>query len=111
MKQLSPKLFLFFLPVVYLILSVSLLIAWNSFYISRPDPAYAYLLNGVNLAGGHMEIGHTDHPGTPVQCFAAIVIFIKHLFTNNIPLYQDVLLHPESYLYAISITFVLLLTL
>ncbi|MEO6882732.1 MAG: hypothetical protein ABI199_01770 [Bacteroidia bacterium] len=65
------------------------------------DPYYAYLMNGTNLAGGHLEIGHLDHPGTPVQCFAALVIFIKHLFSGSgIPVYQDVLLHPESYLLA-----------
>ncbi|HVA98867.1 MAG TPA: hypothetical protein VNG53_08230 [Bacteroidia bacterium] len=72
------------------------------------DPYYAYLMNGTNLAGGHLEIGHLDHPGTPVQCFAALVIFIKHLFFGSGATYKDVLMHPESYLLACNCTMLIL---
>ena len=101
---------LLLLPLLYILLSFFLLKEWKAFYFSCPDYTYTYLLNGTNLAGGHIEIGHTDHPGTPMQCFAAIVISVKHLFTpGNLPVYQDVLLNPESYLYTISIALVLVL--
>jgi len=104
------KLLILALPAVYLIIAAVYLIHWIPFYTGNPDPVYAYLFNGMNLATGKIEVGHTDHPGTPVQCFAALVIFIKHLFHHNIPLYQDVILHPESYLRtictAISLLFV-----
>lgn len=51
-----------------------------------------------------MEIGHIDHPGTTVQCFAAVVIFIKHLFSSShVPTYQDVIINSESYLYVCSV--------
>lgn len=92
------KIVLFILPAFYLLTAGVYLIRWIPFYIGGPDPVYAYLFNGMTLATGKIEVGHTDHPGTPIQCFAAIVIFIKHLFNYGIPLYKDVILHPESYL-------------
>ncbi len=104
------KILILVLPAIYLLIAGVYLIHWIPFYAGNPDPVYAYLFNGMNLATGKIEVGHTDHPGTPVQCFAAIVIFIRHLFHHNIPLYQDVILHPESYLRtictAISLLFV-----
>jgi hypothetical protein len=57
----------------------------------------------MNLAGGNWEIGHTDHPGTTVQVFAAAVIFIQHLFNLSHPLYKDVILNPERYLFTCSV--------
>lgn len=90
--------FPFILPAFYLLIAAVYIIHWIPFYVGNPDPVYAYLFNGMTLATGKIEVGHTDHPGTPVQCFVAIVIFIKHLFHYNIPLYKDVLLHPENYL-------------
>jgi hypothetical protein len=72
--------------------------------MSQPDPCYIHLFNGMNLAGGHMEIGNIDNPGITIQCFAAIVIFIKHVFSSShLPVYQDVILNPESYLYVCSL--------
>jgi len=71
--------------------------------MTEPDPSYIHLFNGMNLASGNMEIGNTDNPGTTIQCFAAVVIFIKHIFSGSTnPLYQDVILHPEGYLFVCS---------
>ena len=97
------------LPLIYVFLSFIVLHYLVGFYITMPDPVYIYLMNGTNLASGHWS-GYADHPGTPVQCFAAIVIFIKYLLTGTptLPLYQDVLLHPESYLYVCSTMLVVL---
>ncbi|HTB32166.1 MAG TPA: hypothetical protein VK808_09080 [Bacteroidia bacterium] len=97
------------LPLLYVVLSVIFLGGIRQFYISHSDPPYCYLMNGVNLASWHCRVGILEHPGTPVEIFAAIVIFIKHLFASDGLLYQDVLIHPESYLYTCSIVLVVFL--
>lgn len=56
-----------------------------------------------------MDVGNTDNPGTTVQCFAAIIIFIGHLFSGSkLPLYQDAFLHTEGYLMACSVVLIIL---
>jgi hypothetical protein len=46
------------------------------------DPAYLYLLNGLNIL--ELELpGHTDNPGTPVQLLAAGVIGLAHGLTGR----------------------------
>lgn len=102
MKQ--KHLLLLILPLVYLVMTGVFLVHWIPFYRHDLDPTYAYLFNGMNLASGKMIIGHTDHPGTPIQCFVAIIIYIKHLFNYGTPLYQDVIMNTESYLYVICAT-------
>ena len=109
LKNKLPRFILLFFPVLYISFAFIDLSEIGGFNISGPDPIYAYLLNGTNLASGNLEVGHVDHPGTPVQCFAAMVIFTKHLVSGKLPLYQDVLSDPESYLYACSIVLILLL--
>jgi hypothetical protein len=42
------------------------------------DPAYAYLLNSLNILNG-VPPGHTDHPGTTVQLLGAVGILIRWL--------------------------------
>ncbi|NNM95038.1 MAG: hypothetical protein HKL88_06200 [Bacteroidia bacterium] len=92
------------IPIYSLVFLVIFLNKAFPFHLTQPDPCYVYLFNGMNLAGGHWEVGHTDHPGTTVQVFAALVIFIRHLFTSpHTLLYQDVILNPENYLLACSI--------
>src|SRR5688572_7605216 len=97
------------LPLIYIALGFVCLENIKYFFLSGYDPSYAYLLNGTNLASGTMEIGHTDHPGTTVQSFLALVIFITYLFSGaTAPLYQDVLSQPELYLNVLSIVLILL---
>lgn len=106
------KLLLLILPISYLVLSIIYLKGIKQFYINTWDPTYLYLINGTTLASGHLHVGNIIPPGTPVECFTAIVIFIKHLFTGgSTVLYQDVLLHPESYLFACSTVIIFLLSL
>ncbi len=99
------------LPVTYLVLSFVYLANIRQFSIYDNDPPYCYLMNGTNLASGHFRVGIVEHPGTPVECFAATVIFIKHIFSGNTVLYQDVLLNSESYLFTCSKVLALLLAL
>lgn len=102
---------LFIIPVYIIILSCIFLRKLWPFYMSQPDPSYIYLFNGMNLAGGNMEVGNIDNPGITVHCFAAIVIFIKHLFSSShLPIYQDVILNSESYLYTCSVLLIFLFT-
>lgn len=108
--SLPKKGILFILPTAYLVLAFVFLHEVRAFYISLSDPSYAYLLNGTNLASGNLRVDIPSHPGTPVEIFAGIVIFIKHLFSGNSILYQDVLLHPESYLFTCGVVLALLLS-
>lgn len=79
--------------------------------MSWSDPQYCYLLNGLNIANGTGDIGHVDHPGTPVQLFAALIIKITSFFRNSNDITSDVLLHPEMYLFIISQCILLLVAL
>lgn len=103
------KLLLLIIPLYAIILSAIFLRKASPFYMSQPDPCYIYLFNGMNLAGGNMEIGNIDNPGITVHCFAAVVIFVKHLFSfSPLPIYQDVILNSESYLFACSVLLIFL---
>lgn len=106
----SPKrLWLYVIPLYALVVCSIFFRKFYPFYISQPDPSYIYLFNGMNLASGHMEIGNIDNPGITVHCFSAVIIFIQHLFSSShLPTYQDVILHPENYLYTCSILLILL---
>lgn len=102
-------------PSIFVIIPISLAILALFFikdlgpaYLSCFDPAYNYLLNGLNLAAGQMEIGHTDHPGTPVQIFSAIILHIVYIFKNDDSIMASVLNHPETYLKAISYSLIIL---
>ncbi len=98
-------LFLLILPIIYFILAGTFFVNWRPFYRIGPDPVYTYLFNGITIASGKIEISYVDHPGIPVQFFAGIVIYIKYLFSHSsVVLYQDALMNPESYLYAICAT-------
>ncbi len=102
MGSISRKYFLLLiLPIIYLFFSGVFFINWRPFYTLCADPVYIYLFNGMNIATGKLSIHYIDNPGIPVQYFCALVIYIKHFFNHNTPLYQDILLHPENYLYAI----------
>jgi len=70
------------------------------------DPDYAYLFNGLNLIQFHRS-EFTEHPGTTLQIFSGFIIGSVWLFRapfQGLPTLQDdVLLHPELYLYAINL--------
>ncbi len=97
---------LLILPVAYIIIAGIFFVYWRPFYILCPDPVYSYLFTGMTIANGNLEIGYIDHPGITVQCFSAAVIYIQHFFMHSkLPVYQDVIMHPESYLYVLCTTF------
>jgi hypothetical protein len=85
------------------------MIAEIHFYYQRwYDPVYAYLMNGLTFALGSNDIGHTDHPGTPLQIFVALFVTIIGWMRRSHDLAQDVLSHPESYLRVITIALIIL---
>ncbi len=78
------------------------------FYQGWYDPVYAYLLNGLTFALGSNDIGHTDHPGTPLQLFIALLIHLFGWMRGSNDLATDVLTNPESYLRFITIVLIII---
>ncbi len=100
---------LFILPVFYGFLFYLFYSLSRSFFTTMPDPTYVYLINGTNLASGNFDVGHFDHPGTPVQWLVALVVFITHIFVDSNPINESVLVQPELYLRACATALILLL--
>lgn len=104
------QLIILIIPVLYLVWSLQLNILGGPFSLSRSDPEYPYLLNGLNCATLQFNnIGHTDHPGTPFQMITGLFVGVTHLIIGQGPIVQDVLFRPETYLAAASL-FLSLLT-
>ena len=89
-----------FLPTVVAVLGVMHMMQHPVSYYSSSDPAYTYLMNGLTLASGSFDIGHTDNPGTTVQVYEAVVIRIVYLFRSAPSLIDDVVANPEMYITA-----------
>ena len=94
---------LLLLPLLYVCFCLAFLHGGSGFYMTGHDPVYPYLMNALNLASGHMELGIVEHPGTPVEYLGAIILNVKHFFNGHgLSLTEDVLQHAESYLYTCS---------
>jgi len=78
------------------------------YFLRGVDPEYAYLLNGLLIADLKLDLGFIYHPGTPVQCIAAIVMRIVHVFRPGNTLVHDVMLNPEMYIKFILFTVITL---
>lgn len=84
--------------------SLQLNLFGGPFSMTRSDPEYPYLLNGLNCATLEFNnIGHTDHPGTPFQMITGLFIRMTHVFIGQGPIVQDVLSRPETYLACASL--------
>ena len=104
------KYIILIIPVLYLLWSLQINHSGGPFSLSRSDPEYPYLLNGLNCATLHFNnIGHTDHPGTPFQMVTGLFIRLTHLVIGQGPIVNDVIARPETYLFAASL-FLSLLT-
>ncbi len=78
------------------------------YYQGWYDPVYAYLTNGLTFALRSNDIGHTDHPGTPLQLFIALLITIIGWIRGSNDLATDVLANPETYLRIITIALIVI---
>jgi len=98
------KYLIIIIPALYLVWSLQLNLLGGPFSLSRSDPEYPYLLNGLNCATLNFNnIGHTDHPGTPFQMITGLFIRITHILIGQGPIVQDVLSRPETYLSSASL--------
>ena len=97
---------LFVVPSLLFVFMLFRLTEINAFYQVWLDPVYAYLMNGLTFALGSTDIGHTDHPGTPLQLFIAFLIHIIGWVRGSTNLATDVITHPESYLRVISVALI-----
>lgn len=108
-NKITPALLLL-LPVTTVIWSVILNHISGPHFLSRSDPEYVYLLNGMNVSLLEFDrIGHVDHPGTPFQLLTGLFIRLIHAVSGTLPLIDDVISFPEKYL-ALSSFFLSLIT-
>jgi 3-hydroxymyristoyl/3-hydroxydecanoyl-(acyl carrier protein) dehydratase len=106
-RYIKPLVLLVF-PALVAVLGVMHIIQHPVQHYTGSDPAYAYLLNGLTLAEGSSDIGHTDNPGTTVQAFTAVVIRAVYLFRSAESVADDVIAHPELYIKAAQIAILLM---
>lgn len=98
---IKPKqLILLFFPILTVIWGLILNHISGPHFLSRTDPEYVYLLNGMNVALMEFDrIGHVDHPGTPFQLISGIFIRIIFWISGEGSLFEDVVSQPEKYLF------------
>ena len=93
-------------PVVLLVLSVSMVREQGPWSLHNADPEFCYLFNSLNLLTAHYP-DHTDHPGTTLQEFGAVIEFGKWIMDKaqgeGASLVRTVLSRPNDYLRAINL--------
>lgn len=100
--------FLLLLPALYIGLTLYLKTAMGPFWLgSNIDPAYQYLMNGLNILQG-LAPAHVDHPGTTLQLVTAGVIRVMAGFRDHDALLEHVFHHPEVYLHAVWLVLLIL---
>lgn len=98
-----------FIPVLSVVWSLILNHISGPHFLSRSDPEYVYLLNGLNVATGNLDrIGHVDHPGTPFQLITGIFIAVIYWISGSGSMVSDVIINPEKYLFISSFLLALL---
>jgi hypothetical protein len=103
MRTINRLWILFILPIVISIIGIFYIENSGWFFLRSVDPEYGYLFSGMLMAELKFNISYIDHPGTPVQCIAALVIRLVHLFRPGNTLVDDVLLHSEIYIRSVLI--------
>jgi hypothetical protein len=105
-SQSRAPLLLLFLPISLFVSGLILNSVRGPYWLgANSDPEYAYLLNALNLAQLH-PVGHSDHPGTPVQILGAIILrAVYPLLSQEEDLARAVLRDPEAYLNGMNATF------
>ena len=94
---------LLFIPVLSVAWSLVLNHLSGPHYLSRTDPEYVYLLNGMNVSLLEFDrIGHVDHPGTPFQLITGLFITLIYWMTGSGSLISDLISNPEKYLFLSS---------
>ncbi len=105
-------LFLFVLPALYVLTGIYFRFLLGDPSLRSVDPDYVYFMSGLNLAEGHLKVGHIDHPGTPLQYLAAVVFRITYLFRGGqMTFIQDILSNPDLYMKILNLVITLIMTL
>jgi hypothetical protein len=86
------------LPLILFFTGLSFFHEMALYYLRSIDPEYAYLFNGLTIARLRFELGHIDHPGTPLQILIAISIWIIQPFRSQNSMAENVISNPELYL-------------
>ncbi len=92
--------FLVLIPLLILCVGILLLNTRGMAFLLSVDCKYAYLYNGLNMGNLRFNLGHIDHPGTPIQLVYALSSRIAHLFTGKgNPYTLDVVANSEKYIF------------
>ncbi|MFA4851740.1 MAG: hypothetical protein WC599_04400, partial [Bacteroidales bacterium] len=104
LQKITNLILLLLVPALYLYMGFFFHSEHAYYFMYSVDPEYCYLFNGLNISQFTLKVWHVDHPGTPIQILAALVIRIVHLFRGNGPLLNDVMRNSALYTNAINIT-------
>ncbi|MBN1821459.1 MAG: hypothetical protein JW833_12115 [Prolixibacteraceae bacterium] len=105
LKQQYP----FIIPIIIAIYLIILNVIDSPASLTRIDPEYLCLLNGLNVSILQFDnIGYTDLPGTPFLVLTGIFIRIIHLFSGKGAIVDDVILRPDFYIQDSSYLLILL---
>ncbi len=95
----NKKTYLYIIPIIIVLWGVFINHYSGPFYLSRIDPEFPYLLNGLNAAFPEFNrIGHIDHPGTPFQLLTGIFIRLFYWVSGKGNIVESVISNPEIYL-------------
>lgn len=97
-------LFLLF-PILHFFIGVLMHYQFGFFFMDTRDPEYFHLLSGVGLAYFKLDTGYIDHPGIPIQILIAIASRLTFWFSGSGSLAEDVVLHPEKYIFAANVLY------
>lgn len=111
MKYLKLRFLISIIPALIFVWGIFNLCFWDPFFSKSSDPEYPYLINGLNCSMLNFDrIGHTDHPGTPLQVFNGLIIRLTHFISGKEDIAKDVFTRPEVYLNTISFSLLFIQT-
>ena len=95
--------FILFQTCIFVYICLKSLQENSPFFYKNTDPAYEYLINGINLIYG-MTPGHADHPGSTLQWALSLTHRIYYYTSGvNTNLKIDFVNEPEMYALTFSI--------
>ena len=95
------------IPVVLFITAYFFKDAGGPYYLNYYDPGYVYLVNSINMMEFE-DIGHTDHPGTTLQIFGAVILKIILAGKTDAQILDIVFSDPEYYLNILNKSLILI---
>ncbi len=90
------------LPALFLLLVVLIHYSYGMFFMTRIDPEYFHLYNGIALSTFHWDISYIAHPGTPLQMLIGVAARLVQLLTGG-DLVTAVINDPELFIHGANI--------